>query len=287
MKAKGIILLLIVVLLTLMFTSIVRCIPTVEVAIYFESANINDDEKAFILKVLAIVNGRFVDQLGIGLNFEVVGSWESDKNATDDSVLLTEAIRETNGIWTRVVDNIDIFEWKFYHPPHIVGIYFIDQPLKVEDEDVVGMADIWCRAAIVRFYEYEDKLAGIAQHELSHLFGILNECNEKWCCMNYACMPYRIWLAIWIIYEDYADEWGPECKQTLIQCYYGTGRTYPLIIFFQGCDSYYEYTYFTWSDSYHNWNLTSNRLRQVVHVKYNPRIKNSVHAVIASAHSFK
>jgi hypothetical protein len=286
MKTKALILLLIVVL-SISAMGVAVAEPTVDVAVYFESSNISESEKSNVLSVLEVVNQRFVEQLGVGVNFEVVGSWESNKNIVDDMELLDEAVSETDGIWTRLIDNIGYFAWKFYHPPHIVGVYFIDQPMQGEGKDIAGSANAWIRACIIRYYDSTDKLAGIVQHELSHLFGIYEHCSEEWCVMNYAYMPYRISLLWWVIYEDYADTWGPICRQVLIECYNGKTRTYSLVITFQGYECYYEYTYFIFKESYNQWNLTSNRLVSVVHVKRNLNIKNSVHAVIASAASVK
>jgi hypothetical protein len=274
MKAKVLIIALAVVLCFSSFTFLAKCEePAVKVAVYWENENIDSCELLTIENALAEVENRFLNQLGHAVDFEIVGSWTSSKNTEDDVVLISEAISKTDGVYETVFENGGEYLWKFKRYGYTAAIYFVDQYMydALHLKRVCGSASSLTRAGIVDYSargycEPFDYLCSVTQHELSHIFGIKEDCEEEWCVMNGpegdSCyMPHEegYWFIVWWIKtnETWATDWGPICKQTLIQTY--DGCVIPrskFEVFKMGMYACGK----SWTEEYIHWNLTRSTL---------------------------
>jgi hypothetical protein len=111
----------------------------------------------------------------------------------------------------------------------------------------------WVLACLVQYSNNLERLSGVIQHELTHLFGVVDECHEDWCVMNYDYMPYKAYFWFIVVREDWATDWGPECKQTLLETYNGRVITRSKFVVFKmgmyACG-------ISWTEEYIHWNLT-------------------------------
>ncbi|MEM2995229.1 MAG: hypothetical protein QXI91_04355 [Candidatus Bathyarchaeia archaeon] len=280
MKAKPLTISLLVIMLISTFASMVKADGTVKVAVYWETANIDSSELAIINNALAEVESRFQNKLEHSIDLEVVGSWKSRKDTKDYRTLITEAIRQTNGIYTTLFDNYGyFFTWKFHRKGYTAGIYIVEQDLVDEYGNLLGGAgSSVLRAGIVDYNPHGkwkpfERLCGIIQHELSHIFGIPTNCEENWCVMNGpdgdSCyMPYEQWFLIWKTDEKWATDWGSNCKQTLLETYAGCARTGIDVSSFGNCWKAEDLTIAVtiWTEEWRYWNLTQRRLKLAVYV---------------------
>jgi hypothetical protein len=272
MKAKALIIALAVVLCLSTFTFLAKCEePAVKVAVYIESANIDNNERSRIVDAMGVVESRFENNIGYKVDLEIVGSWTSRKDTKDVETLLSEAISETDGVFTTFYDNYGEYVWKFHRDGYTAAIYFVEQDLEYEGNVIGGGAHPILRAGMVDYNAHGhwkpfERLCSVTQHELSHLFGIMKECGEEWCVMNYDYMPYEtgFWFIIWWkTSEEWATDWGPECKQRLIKTYNGLSEPgSSLTILYNGYDAF-AYRRITCVAEWQRWNLTSFRAKTV------------------------
>jgi hypothetical protein len=274
MKAKVLIIALAVLLCFSSFTSLAKCEePAVKVAVYIESANIDSSERAKIVDAMGVVESRFENNIGYKVDLEIVGSWTSRKDVKEVGALLSEAISETDGTRTSFCDNYGEYVWKFHKDGYTAAIYFVEQDLEDEGVPINGGAHPILRAGMVDYNAHGyskpfERLCSVTQHELSHLFGItIDNCGEEWCVMNYDYMPYEtgFWFIVWWIKtgEEWATDWGPECKQRLIQTYNGiVERGSSLDIIYISYDGF-AFRKITYVAEWQRWNLTSFRAKTV------------------------
>ncbi|MEM2970825.1 MAG: hypothetical protein QW270_00160 [Candidatus Bathyarchaeia archaeon] len=240
--------------LTLTFSSMAKCtIPIVKVAVYFESANIDANEKQKILGALGVVENRFETQIGVAEpDFDEKGTWTSDKTTEDPDLIFIDAIRKTGGPsegYTAAVFFVDQPLTEYYWPPGYV-------------KDIWAVASPVCHACLVRYDGNDDKLRALIQWALSWTFGT-KECDESWCVMNPEYMPHEIWWGPIKIGEDWAEEWGPDCKQKLIDTYNGGTFTYTKAWSYWVSGGF-VYGIATWTEEYHQWSLTKLETKHVV-----------------------
>ncbi|MEM2995530.1 MAG: zinc-dependent metalloprotease family protein [Candidatus Bathyarchaeia archaeon] len=259
---------LLAIVLILTFVLAVKADSSVKVAVYLESTNINESERANIIKALEDVRMRFYNQLGKTVEFEIVGTWESSKNTDRSTVLLEEAIMKTDGIYANEYSNCDAKIWIFRKEGYTVAVYITDQDL--DGQSSSGYAHVGRRACIVDYYVNcwypMECLKSTIQHELSHLFG-LEHCDEEWCVMNSnedgdGYTPREYWFLWWKIDEKWATQWGSDCKQTLLQIYDGCvlfrkKEDYRMGMYASGC---------AWTEEYYRWNLVHSTLIAVYYV---------------------
>jgi len=277
MKKKALIISLLVLALSIsMLISLAKC-DAPKVAVYFESANIDVNERSKIVDALGTVAARFGNQIGIEPDFDIITTWNSDKNTKNPKDLLDEAIAETDGVIAEVFDNFGRLPfWKFQREGYTAAIYFIDQPMETPIQDTFAVCSWFNRACMVKYAGF-DQLASSTQAALSVTFG-LEPCNEEWCCLNDAYMPYRVYFGPFVISETWTTKWEPECKQELIENYNGITRT--RVMTGETWNFYYS---LVWTERYYQWDLTECKMKSITYLSVaRDRWGNIIHVVGAS-----
>ncbi|MEM2994824.1 MAG: hypothetical protein QXI91_02250 [Candidatus Bathyarchaeia archaeon] len=145
-------------------------------------------------------------------------------------------------------------------------------------KDIWAVSDRRAYACMVRYDGNDDKLTALIQSALSYTFGA-DECDEEWCVMNTEYMPHPIYLGIIKIGEEWAKEWGPNCRQRLNDTYNGVTleRKDSGPIGYDG--SIITYQAVAWTERYENWQLKEIHLKYTFTVSvpaYRPYVQPSI-----------